>query len=185
MDENKIESHSSTVSPPKRKRGRPKKNITTLPEKKSYEIETKPSELLVKEKPKRAVQFSSRPRMLNFEEAKQLLLQNVSKSTSRSFTQYTKSLVKQYMQNPQTNKDRIRGLSQYLFRSNTLYRKIILYYACMPTYNYYLTEKIDLTKTYNASKSMKNYNAIIQKMQQINFKSEFAQMIALAILNGA
>lgn len=67
----------------------------------------------------------------------------------------------------------------------TLYRKIILYYACMPTYNYYLTEKIDLTKTYNASKSMKNYNAVIQKMQQINFKSEFAQMIALAILNGA
>lgn len=185
MDENKIESHSSTVSPPKRKRGRPKKNITTLPEKKSYEIETKPSELLVKEKPKQTVQFSSRPRMLNFEEAKQLLLQNVSKSTSRSFTQYTKSLVKQYMQNPQTNKDRIRGLSQYLFRSNTLYRKIILYYACMPTYNYYLTEKIDLTKTYNASKSMKNYNAVIQKMQQINFKSEFSQMIALAILNGA
>lgn len=188
MDEQKIENSSSTVSPPKRKRGRPQKNKTTnstfnSPQKKSYEIESKPSELLIKDKKKE--NYSSRTRMTNFDQAKELLLQNVKKSTSRSFTQYTKSLVKQYMQNPQTNKDRIRGLSQYLFRASTLYRKIILYYACMPMYNYFVTEKIDLTKTYNTSKSMKNYYNIIQKLQQVNFKNEFAQMIALAILNGA
>ena len=190
MDEQKIENSSSTVSPPKRKRGRPPKNknvnsTSNSSQKKSYEIESKPTEILVKNNDKKKEQFSSRPRMINYEEAKQLLLQDVKKSTSRSFTQYTKSLVKQYMQNPQTNKDRIRGLSQYLFRASTLYRKIILYYACMPLYNYYVIEKIDLTKTYNANKSMKNYNNIIQKLQQINLKNEFAQMIALAILNGA
>lgn len=190
MDEQKIENSSSTVSPPKRKRGRPPKNknvnsTSNSSQKKSYEIESKPTEILVKNNDKKKENFSSRPRMINYEEAKQLLLQDVKKSTSRSFTQYTKSLVKQYMQNPQTNKDRIRGLSQYLFRASTLYRKIILYYACMPLYNYYVIEKIDLTKTYNANKSMKNYNNIIQKLQQINFKNEFAQMIALAILNGA
>lgn len=188
MDEQKIENSSSTVSPPKGKRGRPPKNKTAqtnIQEKKSYEIDSKPTELLVKEKPKNSEQFSSRKRMANFEQAKELLLQNVKKNTSRSFIQYTKSLVKQYMQNPQTNKDRIRGLSQYLFRASTLYRKIILYYACMPLYNYYVTEKIDLTKTYNASKSMKNYYKNIQKLQQVNFRNEFAQMIALAILNGA
>lgn len=184
MDEQKIGNSSSTVSPPKKKHGRPPKKQTTTTKKKSYEVESKPSELLVKEKPDSKIKYSSRVRMANSDKIKELLLQNVSKATSRSFTQYTKSLVKQYMQNPQTNKDRIRGLSQYLFRASTLYRKIVLYYACMPLYNYYVIEKIDLTKTYNASKSMKNYNNIIQKLQQINFKNEFAQMIALAILNG-
>ena len=188
MDEQKIENSSSTVSPPKRKRGRPPKNKTaqnSVADKKTYEVESRPTELLVKKKQPDNINYSSRTRMVNFESVKDLFLQNVSKSTSRSFTQYTKSLVKQYLQNPQTNKDRLRGLSQYLFRASTLYRKIILYYACMPMYNYYLIEKIDLTKTYNASKSMKNYNNIIQKLQQINFKHEFSQMIALAILNGA
>lgn len=190
MDEQKIENSSSTVSPPKRKRGRPPKNKTNTEaktEKKLYELESRPTEVLAKEKNDKNpnITYASRPRMTTYEEVKQLFLQNVSKSTSRSFTQYTKSLVKQYLQNPQTNADRLRGLSQYLFRASTLYRKIILYYACMPLYNYYVIEKIDLTKTYNASKSMKNYNNIIQKLQQVNFKHEFAQMIALAILNGA
>lgn len=193
MDEQNIENSSSTVSPIKRKRGRPPKNKnvstnTTVSEKstkKSYEVESRPTELLIKEKSKENIVFAQRPRMSNFEQIKELLLQDVKKKTSRSFTQYTKSLVKQYLENPQNNKDRIRGLSQYLFRANTLYRKIILYYACMPLYNYYVTEQIDLTKTYNVTKSQKKYNSIIQKLQQINFKNEFAQMIALAILNGA
>ena len=120
MDEQKIGNSSSTVSPPKKKRGRPPKKQTTTTKKKSYEVESKPSELLVKEKPDSKIKYSSRVRMANSDKIKELLLQNVSKATSRSFTQYTKSLVKQYMQNPQTNKDRIRGLSQYLFTASTL-----------------------------------------------------------------
>lgn len=183
MDELKTEASSSIVSPPKRKRGRPPKN-KSISEKKSYEFESKPTELLIKTEPKKDDALK-RKSMVNFEQVKEILMQNIKKKASRSFTQYTKALVKQYMQNPQNNKDRLRGLSQYLFRANTLYRKIILYYACMPLYNYYLIEKIDLSKTYNASKSAKKYNSIIQKLHQVNFKNEFAQMVALAILDGA
>ena len=186
---------SSTVSPTKKKRGRPPKNKTenqttqsSQLTKKSYEFESRPTEMLVKdnnEKNNSKANYSSRTRMLNFEQYKELLLQNVSKNKSKSFTQYTKALIKQYLQNPLQNKDKIRNLSRYLFRASTLYRKIILYYACMPTYNYYITEKIDLTKSYNATKSMKVYNKTIQKLQPINFRNDFAQMIALAILDGA
>lgn len=185
--------HSSTIQP-KRKHGRPPKNKTEnktaqspQPTKKSYEIESRPTEQLIKdnrEKNNSKINYSSRTRMINFEQVKELLMQNVSKSKSKSFTQYTKALVKQYMQNPLQNINKIRGLSQYLFRASTLYKKIILYYACMPTYNYYVTEKIDLTKKYNPTKSMKSYNSIIQKLQLINFKDSFAQMIALSVLNG-
>ncbi|MBQ4523337.1 MAG: hypothetical protein IJA10_10360 [Lachnospiraceae bacterium] len=183
--------HSSTTSTqPKRKRGRPPKNKVEnqQSEKKSYEIESRPTEQLVKdnnEKNNSKINYSSRTRMVNFEQYKELLLQNVSKNKSKNFIQYTKALIKQYLQNPLQNKDKIRNLSRYLFRASTLYRKIILYYACMPLYNYYVTEKIDLTKSYNATKSMKSYNAIIQKLQLINFKSDFAQIIALAVLDGA
>lgn len=104
MDEQKLKNSSSTVSPSKKKHGRPPKKKTTMAKKKSYEIESKPSELLVKEKPDSKIKYSSRVRMANSDKVRELLLQNVSKTTSRSFTQYTKSLVKQYMQNPQTIK---------------------------------------------------------------------------------
>jgi hypothetical protein len=186
-------SKQTSSTPSKKKRGRPPKNktqsessSTSNSTKKSYEIESRPTEQLIKdEKNNSKVNYSSRTRMLKFEQVKELLLQNVEKSTTKSLTQFTKSLTKTYLQNPYNYKDKIRELSRYLYRASTLYKKIILYYACMPLYNYYVIEQIDLTKTYNTTKSMKSYYQIIQKLQQIDFKNQFAQMIALAILNGA
>ena len=45
----------------------------------------------------------SRKSMINFAQLKELMLQNVSKNKSKTFIQYTKERIKQYLQNPYTN----------------------------------------------------------------------------------
>lgn len=116
---------------------------------------------------------------------KELLLQDYTKnSTNRSFTQFTKALVKQYLQNPYSYKDQLREVSRYLYRVSTLYKKIILYYASMPTYNYMVTQKIDFTKDFDADKIIKNYQNLLKRLQTFNFEHEFTTAIALELRDG-
>lgn len=164
---------------PKRKRGRPPK--------KSYEQSNRPNEVLfAKEKTKDETLYATRTKASKKSDIEALILQSISKNTTnRSFSSYTKALVRQYLLNPFNYRTQLRALSQYLFRANTIYRKIILYYACMPLYNYTVTEEIDLSKKYNASKSMKKYTNVIKRLSHINMRNDYAQMIAFALINGA
>lgn len=167
----------------KPKRGRPPKKNKT--EKKSYEVDYKPSEFLVKEKKVEKQNFSERTNSLNFAKVKELLLQDVRKNgSSKSINSYNRELVRDYLLNPEKYCSQIRALSQYLYRSNTLYKKLVLYYACMPLYNYNVLEDIDLTKPYNFNKTKNEYFTVIKNLHQINFRNAFSQMVALSLING-
>lgn len=153
-----------------------------------HEATAKMSEILIKEENESDAHFAQRQEKLRFEQKsklKEVLMQNVSKTTSnRTFTQYTKSLVKTYLQNPYSYRDQLRELSRYLWRVSSLYKKLIMYYATMPTFNYYVTPKLDLYKEINADKELKNYVGILKSLQLVNFQHEFSQAIALALRDG-
>lgn len=128
-----------------------------------------------------------RPTALNFdkiEKLKRLILQNVKENASATYTKYTKPLVKQYLSNPYNYRAQIIGISRFLWVVSTLYRKIILYYATMPLYNYNIIEKVDFTKNNNPKKLLKDYEQVLKRCHKFNFKNEFATAIALAIRDG-
>ena len=143
---------------------------------------------LVREDHETDEQFEQRKRALRFDQIdrlKKLMLQNVSKNgTNRSFTQYTKSLIKQYLQNPYSYRDQVREVSRFLWRVSALYKRLIMTYAVMPLYNYTLTQKVDYTKSLNSKKSMSDYEKILKRMQAINFYDEFATAVAIALRDG-
>ena len=151
---------------------------------KSYDNEPRLTTQLISDD-KSKEQFLERKRAIAFEKAQQILMQNVSKSGNKTFTQYTKSLIKQYLQNPYNNRDSIREVSRYLYRVSTLYKKIILYYATMPYYNYNITYMQDFVKEIDREKILKSYQNFLMRMQSINFKKECSQIIAIAIRDGA
>ena len=128
-----------------------------------------------------------RPTALDFKKAqklKELILQDVVKGRTQSYTQYTKSLVKQYLQNPTSYRLQLVGVSRFLWRVSILYKKIILYYATMPLYNYNVIQKMEFTKTPNVNKITKDYEGILRHLNKFNFRNEFATAIALAIRDG-
>ena len=143
------------------------------------------SQQIVRENHETTEQFEQRKRALTFKQIdslKHLLLQNVSKNgTNRSFTQYTRELINQYLQNPYSYRDQIREVSRFLWRVSALYKRLIMTYALMPLYNYTLTQKVEFTKKINTNKSMSDYEKTLLRLQPINFYDEFSTAIAIAL----
>lgn len=103
------------------------------------ETQNKMSQQLVPKDKKNDAEIVNRPTALDFkktEKLKELILQDVKRGRTQSVMQYTKSLIKQYLTNPYSYRSQIVGVSRFLWRMSTLYKKVILYYATMPLYNY-------------------------------------------------
>lgn len=134
-----------------------------------------------------AQEVVNRPTALDFkkvEKLKELILQDIKRGNAQSFIQYTKSLIKQYLQNPYSYRSQIVGVSRFLWRMSTLYKKVILYYATMPLYNYNLVQKVEFAKEPNVKKMINDYESILKHINHFNFKTEFAVAMALAIRDG-
>lgn len=112
-----------------------------------------------------------------------MLLQNVSKTQSKSYTKYTKETVQQYIRAPYKNQNNLRQVSQFLERISMPYRKIIEYYSLMPLYHYNITYNGDFNKGYN-NKFKKNYYTLCSRLQNINMKKIFSTVIAAALRDG-
>ena len=124
-------------------------------------------------------------RTINYSKLKEIMLQNVSRAKTKTFTQYTKDLIKQYLRNPYSNIDNIREVSRFLMRNSMIYKKIISYFAQMPLFTYNVIYKSDYNKSINQSKFLKQYNDIAQKLHGINMRKEFSTVIGTALRDGA
>lgn len=145
------------------------------------------SQQLVPAKKEDKQKVVNRPTALDFkkvEELKRLILQDVSRGRTQSAMQYTKSLVNTYLQNPYSFRSQIIGVSRFLWRVSTIYRKIIFYYATIPKYNYCIVEKPEFTKSSNIQKLLKDYETVLSEVHRFNIKEEFATAVALAIRDG-
>lgn len=77
-----------------------------------------------------------RAQIMDFSKQLEILQRNPSKNINKTFTQYTKDLVKTYLQSPATNQDTLRDISRFLWRNSMLYQRMIMYQASMPLYSY-------------------------------------------------
>ena len=57
-----------------------------------------------------------RAQKMTFAKMQELLQRNPSRNVNQTFTQYTKELVKTYMQNPANNQDTLREISRFICR---------------------------------------------------------------------
>ena len=124
-------------------------------------------------------------RQMRFEKIKELLLNNVGKTKTKTFTQYTKELVKNYVRNPYSSIANIRNVSNFLERNSMIYKKIIAYYAQMPLFDYNLTYKVETLDTGIDANILNEYKDVLVKLQEINMKKEFSKVIATALRDGA
>lgn len=128
--------------------------------------------------------FRQRAQIINYAQLKDIMLQNVSKSSTKTFTQYTKANIINYLKSPYTNLDNIRAVSQFLYRVSMIYKKIIEYTAQMPLFYYNISYKYDLSKGFQLDAFNKVYYDLCARMQVIDFKKEFSQIIATALRDG-
>jgi len=64
--------------------------------------------------------------MTRFAKTKEAItLANLTKTENRTFTIFSKTLLRSYMQNPKNNETNLRALSRFLYRLSYPYRRLI------------------------------------------------------------
>ena len=125
-----------------------------------------------------------RAQKLNFAQVQEILQRNVKSSSSKSYTQYTKDLIKTYITNPTANVDTLREVSRFLVRNSMIYKKMIYYYATMPLFLYSVTQYNDLSKSIVANKALKGYEEVLKRLNNFNMQKELYTVIATTLRDG-
>ena len=123
--------------------------------------------------------------MFNYSELKSILMQNVGKSSTKTFVQYSKERLQTYLKNPAANIDNIRDISAFLYRVSQNYKTLINYYSLMPLYSYnatYITK--DWTKPPKPKDFMKNYQEVCRRLENINLRTICPQIVSTTIRDG-
>jgi len=106
------------------------------------------------------------------------------RTVNKTFTQYTKDLIKTYLQNPSNNQDVIREISRFLWRNSMLYQRMIMYQASTPLFSFNITQENDFSKDIDADKSWKNYYKVLSEFNKFNIKKEGYTSHVLALRDG-
>lgn len=123
--------------------------------------------------------------MFNFAELKNILMQNVSKSSTKTFVQYSKERLQTYLTNPASNIDNIRDISAFLYRVSQNYKTLINYYSLMPLYSYnstYITK--DWTQPPTADEFMKNFQEVCKRLDNMNLRTICPQIVSTTMRDG-
>lgn len=125
-----------------------------------------------------------RAQKIAFAKIEELLQRNVSKNVTKSFTQYTKELLRTYINSPVNNQDTLREISRFLCRHSMLYQKILMYYASMPLFYYNIVQINDLTKDITPDKALKSYQNMLKDFETLRFKKENYVALFSALRDG-
>ena len=112
-----------------------------------------------------------------------IALRNLTSSsdTNPTYTKYTKDQIVQYLGNPANYEKQLRNMSRYLFNISNYYRRLIQYFANMPTFAYTLVPyMLDRSKTINANKFKKSYCQASNAVALMNIPHEATKMLTIA-----
>lgn len=126
---------------------------------------------------------------LVFSQLRQSLLQDAVASRKEKFVgrKYSIENLATFMENPDTdsNQKLLRQMSLYLYLVSTHYRRLVNYFATLPTFNYYVSPDKATVKPISMQKYKAAYFEVITEMERYNFKDELPKAIVLALLQGA
>ena len=125
-----------------------------------------------------------RAQKISFAKFQELLQRNVTKTVSKTYTQYTRDLLDQYVQSPLNNIDNIREVSRFLTRVSMLYKQMISYFSTMPLYTYNITTLADYTKDFDPDKQLKNYEKVLKVFHHFNMAKELQNVVSNTIRDG-
>ena len=126
-----------------------------------------------------------RAQKISFAKMQDILQRNPTRGFNKTFMQYTKDLVKIYLQSPATSQDVLRDISRFLARNSMLYQKMIMHYATIPLFHYNITPEDDFTsENFDITKMVSNYNKVISSFSKFDIKKDGYNALYFAIRDG-
>jgi len=113
-----------------------------------------------------------------------LMVSDIGKKATRTYTQYTKENYRTYIQNPSSNEKNIREMSNFFYRASMPYRRFVNYMSDIPLFYWNLTPQLDFTSTVSPDKILKNYYKILQILQNMSMPHEFRKILNTVFREG-
>lgn len=125
---------------------------------------------------------------IDFAKLQNLMLQTISKTSSKTYTQYTKEQLRNYISNPSSNLDNIREISAFLYRNSMIYKNLLSYYSNMPLYSYninYQPKDFLAAATMAQDEFMKKYQTVLHRTESMFLRNEMPLVALEALRDGA
>lgn len=114
-----------------------------------------------------------------------LLVSDINKRATKTYTKYSKEKYRQYIENPTSNEKNLREMSNFIYRVSLPYRRLINYLSDIPLFYWNLIPQLDITSSNNsADKIMKNYYKILQLLNNMAIPSEFRKVLNSVLREG-
>ena len=108
-------------------------------------------------------------------------LRDVTKTTTKTVTAFSKESLRTYLQNIGANEKNLRNLSRYLFYRCHAYYRLIMYNATMFDLNARsVIPKYDLVKVPDVKKTLKSYQDTLKILDELNLQYECLKAFAIA-----
>ena len=140
------------------------------------------TKFLSPEKPN--IKERARAMFITRQQIEEILFRNVRRNTSKTFTQYTKEMIRQFLLSPAANQDALRNVSRFLERNSMIYQKLLMYYAAMPLFHYNITQNNNLTKEIDPQKTLKKYMQTLEEFSNFDLKVNGYSALYIAIRDG-
>lgn len=128
---------------------------------------------------------STRDQFLDFEMLQKQLLKNLKKMTTRStfFRKYSQSEIIKFLQSPTTYQDRLVEASRYFYNTSSHYRRLVQYYAYLPTFAYTLSpHKYD--GKIKVETMRRQYYKTAAEVERMNLKHELQKAFITCMRDG-
>ena len=110
-----------------------------------------------------------------------ITLRNISKNETQTYTLYDKELLRTYMKNPTNYENRLRNLSQFLYRMSYEYRRVVQYFASMTDLSAMIAvPQTSMVKNNNANKILRDYEKVLNENKKMNMKNQILKMLTIA-----
>lgn len=104
-----------------------------------------------------------------------------TKTSTTSFTQYSKEELLTWLKSPEANSASLVGASSYFYNTSAQYRRLILYFAGMITWDYTISPtKFDPDKI-KPDNLLKKYKTAINTVENMNLKHELKKATTIAL----
>ncbi|WP_425203613.1 hypothetical protein [Priestia megaterium] len=123
--------------------------------------------------------------ILNFAKLGKMIindLNDVQSNTSSSsiMKRFNKDNIIKFMSNPQKNEKQLREVSRYLYNASPNYKRLILYFAYLPTFDY-IVEPYGLNPAkVNIDAFKKQYQKNLDTLESMNLSHEFLKVLKVA-----
>lgn len=118
---------------------------------------------------------------LDFANITELIVKDLNKSNSPTVKTFTRENITTYLANPKRYSKELQVLSATLYDTSPHYRRLINYFAKMPTLDYYVEPYgIDTSKNVNVKSLRSNYQRALDLVELMNLRHELGKALVTA-----